>query len=50
MEQHALKICKQFFEYQCLLFLETSCGQSSNLYLNVVPFFNASVNKTSVAA
>ncbi len=25
-------------------YLETSAGQSSNLYLNVVHFFNASVN------
>jgi hypothetical protein len=30
--------------------LETSGGQSSNLYLNVVHFFNTSVNKTTVAA
>jgi len=38
MEQHALKnvnICS---------YLEASGGQSSNLYLNVVHFFNASVN------
>ena len=27
--------------YPCL---QTSCGQSSNLYLNVVYFFNTSVN------
>ncbi len=25
-------------------YLETSGGQSSNLYLNVVPFFNTNVN------
>jgi hypothetical protein len=31
-------------------YLETTGGQSSNLYLNVVHFFNASVNLTSVAA
>ncbi len=31
-------------------YLETSGGQSSNLYLNVVPFFNTSVNWISVAA
>ncbi len=31
-------------------YLETSDGQSSNLYLNVVHFFNAFVNYTSVAA
>ncbi len=29
---------------------ETSGGQSSNLYLNVVHLFKTSVNKTSVAA
>ena len=31
-------------------YLETSGGQSSNLHLNVVHFFNTSVNYTSVAA
>jgi hypothetical protein len=31
-------------------YLETSGGQSSNLYLNVVHFFNSSVDQTSVAA
>ncbi len=31
-------------------YLETSGGQSSNLYLNVAQFFYASVNKTCVAA
>jgi hypothetical protein len=31
-------------------YLETSGGQSSNHYLNVVHFFNTSVNYTSVAA
>jgi hypothetical protein len=31
-------------------YLKTSGGQSFNLYLNVVHFFNASVNETSVAA
>ncbi len=30
-------------------YLETSGGQSSNLYLNVVHFFNTRVNQTSVA-
>ncbi len=42
--------CKQLFQYQHLLFLETSGGRSSNQYLNVVQFFNTSVNKTSVVA
>jgi len=40
MEQDALK---QLFEYQHLL-LETFGGQSYNLHLNVVHFFNISVN------
>jgi hypothetical protein len=31
-------------EYQHLLYLETSGGQNSNLYLNVDHFFNTSVN------
>jgi hypothetical protein len=31
-------------------YLETSGGQSSNLYLNYDHLFNTSVNKTSVAA
>ncbi len=30
--------------------LETSGGQSSNIYLNVVHFFNTSANYTSMAA
>jgi hypothetical protein len=53
------EICKQWSSKHALnkcwntnisLYLETSCGQNSNLYLNVVHFFNTSVNKTSVAA
>ncbi len=45
------KKCKQLFDYQHLLFLrETSGGQSSHLYINVVYSFNTSVNKASVAA
>jgi hypothetical protein len=31
-------------------YLETSSGQNSNLYSNIVQFFNAGVNYTSVAA
>ncbi len=43
MEEHTLKNV-----YNCLItkiysYLETSGGQSSNLYLNVVHFFNTSV-------
>jgi hypothetical protein len=41
MEQRALKNCKHLFEY-IYFYLETSGGQSSNLYLNVVHFFNTS--------
>jgi hypothetical protein len=37
MEQHALKT-------NIHSYLETSGGQSSNLYLNAVHFFNTSVN------
>ncbi len=44
MEQHALKKLNN-----CLNTNIYSGGQSSNLYLNVVHFFNTSVNKTSVA-
>ncbi len=36
--------------FETYAYLETSSGQSSNLYLNVVHFFNTSVNYTSVAA
>jgi hypothetical protein len=42
MEQHTLKNVNNF--------LNTSGGQSSNLYINYVHFFNTSVKKTSVAA
>ncbi len=43
MEQHTLK-CKQLFEYTNIYsYLETSGGQSSNLFLNVVHFFNTRV-------
>jgi hypothetical protein len=39
------KKCKHFFEYQLLfLILETSGGQGSSIYLNVVHFFDTSVN------
>ncbi len=31
-------------------YLETSGGQSSNKFINVVHFFNTSVNQTSVSA
>ncbi len=49
MEKHALKSVNNFLNTNIYSFLETYVGQSSNLYLNVVHFFNTSVNKTSVA-
>ncbi len=39
MEQQALK-CKQLFNTSIYSYLETSDGQSSNPYLNVVHFLN----------
>ncbi len=46
MEQHALKYVNNFLNAN----LEAYGGQSYNLYLNIVHFFNARVNYTSVAA
>ncbi len=50
MEQHTLKNANNYLNTNIYFYLETSRGQSSNLYLNIANFFNASVNKTSVAA
>jgi hypothetical protein len=50
MEQHAFKNVRNCLITNIYSYLETSGGQSSNLYLNVVHFFNTSVNLTSVAA
>jgi len=50
MEQHALKSVNYKLNTNSYSYFETSSGQSSNLYLNVVHFFNTSVIKTSVAA
>jgi hypothetical protein len=44
MEQHALKNVNNYLNTNIYSYLETSGGQSSNLYLNVVQFFNTSVN------
>jgi hypothetical protein len=44
MEQHALKIVNNYLNINIDSYLEKSGGQSSNLYLNVVHFFNTSVN------
>jgi hypothetical protein len=50
IEQCSLKNVKNCSNTKIFLNLETSGGQSSNLYLNVVHFFNTSVNYTSMAA
>jgi hypothetical protein len=50
MEQHAMKSLNNCMNTNIYSYLETSGGQSSYLYLNVVHFFNTSVNLTSVAA
>ncbi len=44
MEEHALKNVNNCLNTNFYSYLETSGGQSSNLYLKVVHFFNASVN------
>jgi hypothetical protein len=50
MEQCTLKNVNNYLNINIYSYLETPGGQSSILYLNVVHFFNASVNLTSVAA
>jgi len=49
MEQHTLKNVNNCLNTNNYSYLETSGGQSSNPYLNIVHFFNARVNKKSVA-
>jgi hypothetical protein len=45
MEQHTLNIVNNYhLNTNTYSYLETPGGQSSNLYLNVVDFFNNSVN------
>jgi hypothetical protein len=44
MEQRDIKNANDYLNTNIYSYLETSGGQSSNLYLNVVHFFNASVN------
>ncbi len=44
MYQHALKNANNCLNTNIYYYLETSGGQSSNLYLKVFHFFNASVN------
>jgi hypothetical protein len=43
MEQRVLRNINSFLNINTYSYLETSGGQSYNLYLNVVHFFNASV-------
>ncbi len=50
MEHHTFKNVNNCLDTNIYFYLGTSGGQSSNLYLNVVHFFNTSVNYTSVAA
>ncbi len=44
MEQRTLKNVKSYSNINIYSYLETSGGQSSNFYLNVVHFFHTSVN------
>ncbi len=48
-EQHAFKNVNNCLYANIYSYLETSGGQSHDLYLNV-HFFNANVNQTSMAA
>jgi hypothetical protein len=50
MEQRTLKNVNNCLNANINSYLQTSSGQSYNLYLNVAHFFNDSVNHTSVAA
>ncbi len=44
MEERALKIVNTCLNANIYSYLETSGGKSYNLYLNVIHYFNASVN------
>ncbi len=50
MEKRTLKNVKNYLNTNIYSYFETSVGQISNLYLNVVHIFNTRVNQTSVAA
>ncbi len=50
MEQHTLKNINNCLNTTIYSYLETSGGQRYNTYLNVVHFFNTSVDYKSVAA
>ncbi len=49
MDECAFKNVNNDLNTNIYFYLDTSGGQSSNQYLNVVDFFNTSVNQTSVA-
>jgi len=50
MEQRTLKNVNNYLNTNIYSYLETSGGQSSDLYLNVVYLWNTSANYTSVTA
>ncbi len=50
MEQRTLENVNNGLNNNIYSYLETSGGKSHNLYLNVVHFFNTSLDQTSVAA
>jgi hypothetical protein len=50
MEQLTLRNINNYLNTNIYSYLETSGGQSFNMYLEVVHFFNTSVNWTFVAA
>ncbi len=49
-EQRAFKNVNNYLNTSIYSYFETSGGKSSNLYLNVIHFFNTSVKETSLAA
>ena len=49
MEQHALKNVNNCLNTNIYAYLETSGGQSSNPFLNVVHFLNTRADQKSVA-
>ena len=50
MEQHTLKNVNNCLNTNIYYYLETSGGQSSNQYLNVVHFLNTGADQKYVAA
>ncbi len=44
------KQCRHLLDTNISFYLEASGGHNSQLYLNIVHFFNTTINKTSVAA